>query len=49
MTFSFLIDDKTLMWNSHLGGYRGILENLAPKPGELKQTHNKGLKTDLCP
>jgi len=48
MTFSFLIDNKTLMWNSHLGGYRGILENLAPKPGELEHAHFKGFETNLC-
>ena len=34
MTFSFLIGHKTLLWNSHLGGYQGILQNLSPKPGE---------------
>ena len=34
MTFSFLIGQKTLLWNSHLGGYQGILQSLSPKPGE---------------
>lgn len=33
ISFSFLIGEKTLMWNGHLGGYRGILQNLEPKPG----------------
>lgn len=33
MVFSFLIGKKTLLWNSHLGGYRGILQQLEPKPG----------------
>lgn len=40
MTFSFLIDNKTLLWNSHLGGYEGILRDLTPKPG--KSTLIKG-------
>jgi len=35
MMFSFLIGDKTLMWNGHLGAYRGILQHLEPKPGEV--------------
>lgn len=34
MTFSFLIGDKTLLWNSHLGAYSGILQTLHPKPGQ---------------
>jgi len=33
MSFSFLIGQKTLFWNSHLGGYSGILQSLEPKPG----------------
>jgi hypothetical protein len=33
MTFSFQIGKRTIMWNSHLGGYQGILERLEPKPG----------------
>lgn len=35
MIFLFLIDNKTLLWNSHLGGYRGILQNLQPTPGRF--------------
>lgn len=36
MAYSFQIAGKTLMWNSHLGGYSGILQNLEPKPGKPK-------------
>ncbi|KAI9679695.1 MAG: hypothetical protein M1822_007301 [Bathelium mastoideum] len=35
MIFSFQIGGKTLLWNSHLGGYRGILQNLEPRPDVL--------------
>ncbi|KAK5702312.1 hypothetical protein LTR17_022426 [Elasticomyces elasticus] len=35
MIFSFLIGKKTLLWNSHLGGYPGILQSLEPKPDVL--------------
>lgn len=35
MSFSFLIGDKTMLWNAHLGAYQGILQNLTPKPGKI--------------
>ncbi|KIW19449.1 hypothetical protein PV08_00021 [Exophiala spinifera] len=38
MTFSFHMGQRTLMWNSHLGGYQGILEKLEPKPDILIQS-----------
>jgi hypothetical protein len=38
MTFAFLMGGKTLLWNSHLGGYSGILQSLEPKPGEIHRS-----------
>ena len=35
MIFSFLIGQKTMLWNSHLGGYPGILQSIKPKPGKV--------------
>lgn len=43
MIFSFLIDDKTLLWSAHLGAYRGILEYLEPKPGQSRFAARKYL------
>ncbi|KAK5688093.1 hypothetical protein LTS10_000071 [Elasticomyces elasticus] len=37
LAFNFLIDDKALLWNAHLGGYEGILRSLEPKPDVLIQ------------
>jgi len=33
MMFNFVIGNRALMWSAHLGAYRGILDNLEPKPG----------------
>lgn len=32
MMFNFLLEDCTLLWMSHLGGFDGILQNLQPRP-----------------
>ncbi|TKX20395.1 hypothetical protein C1H76_7431 [Elsinoe australis] len=37
LMYNFLIGDKALLWSAHLGGYRGILESIQPKPNVLVQ------------
>lgn len=38
LMFNFLLgEQKTLMWNGHLGGYDGILKAIEPKPNVLIQ------------
>ncbi|KAL2829630.1 hypothetical protein BJY01DRAFT_261173 [Aspergillus pseudoustus] len=32
LLFNFLIGNQTLLWNSHLGGYSGILKEITPRP-----------------
>ncbi|KAF2150955.1 Metallo-hydrolase/oxidoreductase [Myriangium duriaei CBS 260.36] len=35
--YNFLLGDRTIMYNAHLGAYRGILEHIEPKPDVLIQ------------
>jgi len=37
LMYNFLVGDKVLLWNGHLGGYEGILRLLEPKPDVLVQ------------
>ncbi|KAK3109791.1 hypothetical protein LTR53_016570 [Teratosphaeriaceae sp. CCFEE 6253] len=37
LAYNFLIDNKTLLWSAHLGGYDGVLRSLQPKPDVLIQ------------
>lgn len=32
MAFNFILDDKTLLWSSQLGGYESMLRDLQPRP-----------------
>lgn len=48
MTFSFLIGDKTLMWNAHLGCYPGVLQQITPKPGELPRYSSASFIRKAC-
>ncbi|KAI8935606.1 hypothetical protein NX059_008171 [Plenodomus lindquistii] len=32
LMYNFLIDDKTILFNSHLGAYEGIMRTMQPKP-----------------
>jgi len=50
MTFSFLIGAQTLLWNSHLGGYSGILQNIEPQPGmSYPRSHVTRIVQLTCP
>lgn len=37
LSYNFLIGDRALFWNAHLGAYSGILASLEPKPDVLIQ------------
>lgn len=32
LMFNIIIDDKSILWSAHLGGYEGILKSIEPKP-----------------
>ncbi|EMC96068.1 hypothetical protein BAUCODRAFT_148902 [Baudoinia panamericana UAMH 10762] len=37
LCFSLLVDERTLCWNGHLGGYSAILQTIRPQPDVLIQ------------